>query len=349
MPIELLKFVKHLSKQNLNQKPILIHFHIHHRRTGVTSSIENVLPFLEIDFDTYLYGNQVNWENRLSYTRLKKLLKNNPNSIIHAHRNNEIIRALWLRLLGFRFKLIVTRHAATTPSSLTLKLMKKADEKIGLIDSMRELPFDTTIIGHGVNINRFKPKEEISIDAIVQQNFILVAGRVRPKKGHDSFIKALVPVLKENSNWAAVIIGKIDDQEFVDKLKKIIGEQNLARQVYFIPETKSIEAYYQASKVTVIPSHSEGFSLVCLEAMACGSITVATKGVGIHSTVIEDQKTGFLFDVGNHQQLQTILSEIVKGNHAISTVQAIASIKTKWSAQIEANKLKEVYLRPTKH
>lgn len=328
----------------MKKKPLLVHFHMHHRKTGVTSSVENVLPFLQKDFDTYVYGNQVFWDHFLSLKELKKKLREYDQIIIHAHRNKEIQQALWLRFLGYRFKLIVSRHAATKPSKFTLWLMKKADVRIGLIDSMKELPFEISIIGHGVDTKRFVPKENIKISQIKQPHFMVVAGRVRPKKGHETFVKAFIPILKERPDWAGVIIGKVDDQKFVLNLKKLITENELENQFYFNEETRAIEEWYQASKATVVPSHSEGFSLVCLEAMACESICVATKDVGVHSKVIDNGKTGFLFEAGNHKQLHSILTELVNNNHRVDTEKARTFIKSYWSAQVEAEALKELYL-----
>lgn len=326
------------------QKPLLIHFHQHHRRTGVTSSIENVLPILNKYFETYVFGNQVTWPNYLSYRELKKKIRSYDQVIIHTHRNKELQRALWLRLLGYKFKLVTSRHAATNPSKFTLWLMKKADVKIGLIDSMNQLPFEVSIIGHGVNTTRFAPNEKAQLNEIKQSNLIVTAGRVRPKKGHDTLIKATLPILKSNIDWALVIAGKIDDQNFVNQLKDQIKESQLSNQVYFLSETPKIELLYQASKITVVPSHTEGFSLVCLEAMACESITVATKDVGVHSKVIDNGKTGFLFEAGNHKQLHSILTELVNNNHRVDTEKARTFIKSYWSAQVEAEALKELYL-----
>ena len=330
----------------MKEKPLLIHFHNHHRRTGVTSSIENVLPELQKYFETYLHGNQVHWSYYLTIKELKKKIKQHPVVIVHAHRNNEILKALWLRFLGFRFKLVVTRHAATIPSALTLGLMRKADERIGLIDEMKSLPFKIDIIGHGVNVNRFIADPTVTLEQVHQKNFMVVAGRVRPKKGHKTVVKAIAPILKEHNNWALIIVGKVDDLSFVKELKADIKENQIEQQVYFIEETSSIEKFYQASKATIIPSHSEGFSLVCLEAMACESITIATQDVGVHSKVIKDQQTGYLFEAGNHQQLHQILNAVVHNNHKISTVEARNDIQKYWSAKVEARQLKELYLRP---
>jgi mannosyltransferase len=79
--------------------------------------------------------------------------------------------------------------------------------------------------------------------------------------------------------------------------------------------------------------------------MACQSITIATRGVGIHSKLIEDGQTGFLFESGNHQELSSLLAKIVSDNHQLSTLKARTTVEENWSAKKEAEALKEVYLR----
>ena len=329
----------------MKERPLLVHFHIHHRKTGVTSSIENILPFLQEDFDTFVYGSQVAWSYYLSTKNLKEKIKKSKIAIIHAHRNNEVLKALWLRFLGYKFKLVVTRHSATPPSSLTLWLLRKADEKIGLIESMKELPFPVSIIGHGVDTDFFVPNKKVKLSQIKQSDFVLVVGRIRPKKGQETFLRAIIPVLEEKPDLAAVIVGKVDDQDYILKLRTMVEEKGLSDQVYFFEETRSILQFYQASKATVVSSHSEGFSLVCLEAMACESICVATKDVGVHSEVIEDSFTGFLFETENFTQLNQILKNIVTGAHNVSTQKARDFIQDNWSSRREALALKELYLR----
>ena len=74
-------------------KPVLIHTHFHRRKTGVTRSIENVLPFFDDDFETYVYGSNIDG-NKITTSKLKSILFFDLNIVVHFHRNNEIIRIL---------------------------------------------------------------------------------------------------------------------------------------------------------------------------------------------------------------------------------------------------------------
>lgn len=323
-------------------KPILIHTHFHKRKTGVTRSIENVLPFFSEKFDTYIYGYNVQG-NKISSTKLKSLLFSDREVVVHCHRNNEIIRMLFYRAFGAKFKLVATRHAETRPSKLTLKLLKSADNVVTLIKSMSEkIGLENTIVGHGVNIDLFVPDNNRRIPSIQQENIILCAGRVRKAKGQVVLLEA-AKILKQQNNWALVVVGKIDKPAFLEELKVIVNKHDIESQVYFVDETSDIISYYQASKIVVVPSFSEGFSLVTAEAMSCGCSVIATKNVGVHSSLITHSKNSYLFEAGNVSELEILLSKSIKNEIPHLGRQAREEILKNWSAKKEAENLIKVY------
>lgn len=323
-------------------KPILIHTHFHKRRTGITRSIENVFPFFSEIYESYIYGNTVNGR-KISFKELKKVLFSKREVVVHCHRNNEMIRMLIFRALGANFKLIATRHAETVPSGLTMKLLKKADKVVTLIKSMSDnLGIKNTIVGHGVNVDVFQPKENATLKNIAQKNIILCAGRVRKVKGQTVLLEA-AKILKNDKSWALAIVGKVDKPVFLEELKTIIKKHDIEKQVYFIDETSDIVAYYQASKIVVVPSFSEGFSLVTAEAMSCGCSVIATKNVGVHSSLITHSKNGYLFEAGNIEELEELLKKSIKNELPLLGKQAREKILLNWSAKKEAENLIKVY------
>ena len=323
-------------------KPILIHTHFHKRRTGVTRSIENVLPFFSDTYETYLYGYGAKGTH-IKTKELRKLLFSDREVVVHCHRNNEIMRMLFFRFFGAKFKLVATRHAETVPSGLTMKLLKKADKVVTLINSMsQKLGIKNTVVGHGVDVDYFKPKENVTLKNIKQDHIILCAGRVRKAKGQVTLLKA-AKILKNHKNWALVIVGKVDKPAFLEELQQIAKEQKVNEQVYFVNETPDILSYYQASKIAVVPSFSEGFSLVTAEAMSCGCSVIATKEVGVHSSLIENTKNGYLFAPGNSSELEKLLESSINGELPLLGKQAREEILKNWSALKEAENLIKVY------
>lgn len=323
-------------------KPVLIHTHFHRRKTGVTRSIENVLPFFDDDFETYVYGSNIDG-NKITTSKLKSILFSDLKTVVHCHRNNEIIRMLWYRFLGAKFKLIATRHAETVPSGLTKYLLKKADKVITLIKSMStNLGIDNTLIAHGVGVEEFVPNLEKRLEKIKQDNVILNAGRVRKAKGQLVLLEA-AKVLKEQKNWALVIVGKVDKPLFLEELKTITKKHEIENQVYFVDETRDIISYYQAAKIVVAPSFSEGFSLVTAEAMSCECTVIATKNVGVHSQLITNGKNGYLFEAGNSPALELLLFKLMKNQISHLGKQGREEIVQNWSAKKEAQNLIELY------
>ncbi|MBS3993074.1 MAG: glycosyltransferase family 4 protein [Bacteroidetes bacterium] len=327
----------------MSTKPILIHTHFHKRRTGVTRSIENVLPFFEKEYETYIYGFNVAGK-KISLSELFKLVFTKKYFVMHCHRNNEMLRALFFKLIGGNFKMVSSRHAETKPSSLTKFLLKKSDAVVALTLNMaKDLPFHSVVIGHGVDVDLFKPKADSNLDFIIQKNIIVCAGRVRAAKGQKVLVEALAPILKQHPQWALLVVGKVDKPEFIKELKAIVRQYDVMNQVYFKDETPAIVEIYQAAHTAVIPSYTEGFSLVCAEAMACGCNVVATENVGIHSDLIQHSKNGYLFEAGNTKLLQGLLQEIMQNKLPHLGNVALKEIETKWSAKHEAQKLMELY------
>ena len=139
---------------------MIIHFHFHWRTTGITKSIENIFPLLNEYSNALVFGYGIK-APKINLFSLLRLAYSHNKLVIHTHRNNEMIFALLLRLLRGKFKLVFTRHSEYKQSYLTSCLMKKADHLVNLSLSMsRNLPYQNTIVKHGVNTEIFKIQEK---------------------------------------------------------------------------------------------------------------------------------------------------------------------------------------------
>jgi D-inositol-3-phosphate glycosyltransferase len=75
----------------------------------------------------------------------------------------------------------------------------------------------------------------------------------------------------------------------------LVDELGLSTQVEFVPPQPHhiLSTYYRAADVVIVPSRSESFGLVALEAAACG-IPVVASAVGGLQSLVDDGETGFL-------------------------------------------------------
>lgn len=328
----------------MQSKPILIHTHFHKRRTGVTSSIENILHLFENKFETYVFGYGIKG-NHISFIQILNLVFKKKYFALHCHRNNEIIFALLLRLFGGNFKLLSTRHSETKPSWITKYLLQKSDTIITLNKNMqRYFDENTNIVFHGINPDYFKPLPNVTLNNIQQKNIISCVGRVRKAKGQKVLVEAIAPILYKFPDWALVIVGKIDNAEFFKELLEITTTNNVNNQIYFLEETPAILKVYQASHTVVVPSFSEGCSLVTVEAMSCGCNVIATKNVGTHSELFNHGQNGYLFEAGNSDELRSLLYKTMNSEQEYLGIQARETVINAWSINHETELLTKLYL-----
>ena len=92
----------------------------------------------------------------------------------------------------------------------------------------------------------------------------------------------------------------------------LASELGLAERILFTPPQRHelLSTYYRAADCCLVPSRSESFGLVALEASACG-IPVVAAAVGGLTTLVEDGRNGFLVDSGDVDGFAKRVVEIV--------------------------------------
>jgi glycosyltransferase involved in cell wall biosynthesis len=125
---------------------------------------------------------------------------------------------------------------------------------------------------------------------------LLFVGRIQPLKGPDVAIRALDALGRPEAQLVIVggASGSSGDGEFC-RAQQLVDELGLHDQVHFVdPQPHHIlSTYYRAADVVVVPSRSESFGLVALEAAACGTPVVASAVGGLQS-LVDHAVTGYL-------------------------------------------------------
>jgi D-inositol-3-phosphate glycosyltransferase len=125
---------------------------------------------------------------------------------------------------------------------------------------------------------------------------ILFVGRIQPLKAPDVAVRALAALQRRDA--LLLIVGGAsgsDGDGEVRRLRALIDELDVADRVRFVaPQPHHIlSTYYRAADAVIVPSRSESFGLVALEASACGTPVVAS-AVGGLLTLVDHGESGFL-------------------------------------------------------
>ena len=127
---------------------------------------------------------------------------------------------------------------------------------------------------------------------------LLFIGRLQSLKGVDVAISTLRAMDHENATL--VIVGGASGQEgslYESEIRNLANNLPAGKKVAFIPPQPHhiLSTYYRAADIVIVPSRSESFGLVALEAAACG-VPVVASSVGGLQNLIEDGKTGLLIE-----------------------------------------------------
>jgi glycosyltransferase involved in cell wall biosynthesis len=111
---------------------------------------------------------------------------------------------------------------------------------------------------------------------------VLFLSRLHYKKGCDLLIKA-AKQLHDAGTKACYVFAGTGDQAYVQGLKDLASSLGIADSVHFVGMVKGPDkvSIYEAADLFVLPTSQENFGLVLVEAMACGTPVMTTKGTDI--------------------------------------------------------------------
>lgn len=168
--------------------------------------------------------------------------------------------------------------------------------------------------GSGVNLDQFSlcplPKGD-------DVNFIFI-GRVMKLKGIDEYLEAAKRTREKYPNSHFFIAGFIEDSKYKEKV------DSYGDAVIPLGFVKDIAGEIRKCHCTILPSHGgEGVPNVLLESASMGRICIGSRIPGTKD-VIDDGKTGYLFQPGNVNSLVVAIEKVMLLNQKTRTDMGLA-------------------------
>ena len=183
-----------------------------------------------------------------------------------------------------------------------------------------EYNVECTVLPNGVNTSIFAPIEGAS-----RSNVILYVGRFVANKGLREIFEA-AKVLREYEFW---LVG--------DQRSGTVKAPSLPNiKLMGLIEHDDLNRYYNQASVCVFPSYWETFSIVGLEAMACGRAIIATK-LGF-SEYLENERDGLVVEPGRTDELIESIRYLMQNESARSRIERNAretALKFDWNIIID--------------
>lgn len=177
--------------------------------------------------------------------------------------------------------------------------------------------------------------------AELSNHSIICVGSIVYNKGYDLLIDAWKKIAHKYPTWNVHIYGKGNASCYIKQAQ----DANIESQITFHGASSDIETIYQHASILVLPSRTEGFGMVLIEAMAHGVPCIAFDCPCGPRDIIVHQENGFLVKPQDTEEMAEYISTLIEdhklrkdfGKHASLHVQkySIEEIGLLWKKLFE--------------
>lgn len=197
-------------------------------------------------------------------------------------------------------------------------------EAASLVSLYDACPDNVFVVSPGVNLSMFtagsgKSATRRNLSLPTDAHVVTFVGRIQPHKGPEVLIRAIAEMVSHSPLLRPKLITQIvggasgGNGAEVERLKELVQWLGISDVVRFAPpvDRKDLPDFYRASDLVCVPSYSESFGLVALEAQACGTPVVAS-AVGGLRTAVADGISGVLVDGHDPRAWSSVLARLLQ-------------------------------------
>lgn len=194
-------------------------------------------------------------------------------------------------------------------------------EAASLVSLYDACPDNVAVVMPGVDLYNFTPERKDARKNLGLENSKLIisfVGRIQPHKGPEILIRAVNEMMTHNPELRADLqvlitggVSGVKNNEDI-RLRELVNWLKLDDVIKFLEpiSREKLPDLYRASDLVCVPSYSESFGLVALEAQACGTPVVAS-AVGGLRTAVADGISGVLVDGHNPKAWSSVIARLL--------------------------------------
>lgn len=345
----------------LSPDPEVIVFNLKQRYTGVSATVNALVPLQMNQWRLGYCGNTMS--NGVQGMTLGEAIAvsrrapaDRPFRIWHVRRDHEMMAGLWARdVLRLPIRLVFTSAAQHRHGWFPRWLISRMDAVISTTDKAASfVPNTTAVVEHGIDLRRFSPpadKLAAWADSGLPGRYgIGTFGRVRPDKGSDVFVEAMIRALPALPDATAVIAGLAQPKHraFENGLRQRIAAAGLSDRIVFLGEVPAAQVadWYRRCLVCVACPRYEPFGLTPFEAAATGCALICSK-TGAFESLVEPGINGLLVETGDAHGLEHAIRSLMTDPQATAAMgtRALERVQSHFTLEREASGIAEVYRR----
>jgi glycosyltransferase involved in cell wall biosynthesis len=221
----------------------------------------------------------------------------------------------WGKLLGLLFqshRLFCDADAMLTCNAKEAKLLQE------------RFPAKRILVQpHGVPVEQYRKDQRAAAESafprIQGQDVLLCLGRIDPIKNQCWLLEQAPAIFKRHRNALLVFAGPCTDEPYGAAIRRQIRHLGLEERVLLTgplpPDDPKVVGLLQTARTLLLPSLSETFGLVILEAWAAGTVVLSASASG-PAALVQHGHNGWLFDLKNpqgfHEALDCILADPIR-------------------------------------
>lgn len=202
---------------------------------------------------------------------------------------------------------------------------------------------------NGIDLKRFNPENldlvklrEIkdSVGYSSEFTYLLYAGRLVSDKGISELVTTFKNLQMEHPTLRLMLIGPYEND--LDPLpSNVLHEIENNQSILLVNWTDRMEYYMEVADFFVFPSHREGFPNVLLQAGAM-SLPIICSNIPGNNDLIENEKSGFLFERKNEKSLAASISRAI--NNRVVAAEYARSLKKKITEEFDRTSVQQAIL-----